>query len=166
MRTSWCVRSLVWIACVAMVSCKPSSTAPSLVRALNPASDAPITQSGVKADDGGWRIDPSAAGSVRLFEIPGDTCEECRLIYRAKLRTDDIKAPAYLEMWVRLPGKGEFFSRGLAAPVQGTTGWASYEIPFFFKKGEKADLVKLNVGFQAPGGALWIKDVELMKGAL
>ena len=34
-------------------------------------------------------------------------------------------------MWCRLPGRGEFFSKGLHNKVQGTTDWASYEIPFF-----------------------------------
>jgi hypothetical protein len=65
---------------------------------------------------------------------------------------------------VRAPSKGEFFSKGLDQKVRGTTGWATYEIPFFFNKGERADLVKLNVAFEGPGGSVTIKDVELLKG--
>ena len=67
-------------------------------------------------------------------------------------------------MWVRVPGRGEFFSRGLAQPLQGTSGWASYEIPFFLnEKGVKADLVKLSVAFEGGGGTVLVKDIELLK---
>ena len=54
----------------------------------------------------------------------------------------------------------------LAQPLTGTSGWASYEIPFFLnEKGIRADLVKLSVAFEG-GGSVWIKDVELLKAAL
>jgi len=63
-----------------------------------------------------------------------------------------------------VPGKGEFFSRGLAQPLQGTSGWATYEIPFFVNEpGVAVDLVKLNVAFEGGGGTVWIKDVELLQ---
>ena len=66
-------------------------------------------------------------------------------------------------MWVRVPGRGEFFSRGLAQPLTGTSGWASYEIPFLLnEKDVRADLVKLNVAFEGGGGTIWVKDVELV----
>jgi len=66
-----------------------------------------------------------------------------------------------------VPGKGEFFSRGLAQPLQGTSGWATYEIPFFLNEpGVTADLVKLNVAFEGGGGTVWIRDVELLKAGL
>ncbi len=29
----------------------------------------------------------------------------------------------FVEMWVRIPGKGEFFSRGLDRPITGTMSW-------------------------------------------
>jgi hypothetical protein len=49
--------------------------------------------------------------------------------------------------------------------VTGSNDWASYEIPFFLKKGEKPDLIKLNVVLKG-GGKVWIKDVQLLKGPL
>ena len=65
------------------------------------------------------------------------------------------------------PGKGEFFSRGLAQPLQGTSGWATYEIPFFLNEpGVTADLVKLNVAFEGGGGTVWLRDVELLQARL
>jgi hypothetical protein len=85
--------------------------------------------------------------------------------YRAKLKTENLTEQAYLEMWCRLPGKGEFFSRGLAHTVTGSNDWASYETPFLLKKGEKPDLIKLNLVVKG-AGKVWVKDVELLKGPL
>ena len=164
-RTAWTCTACLLVALVLGACNKPSSP-PVLVKAFSPDADRPITASGVTPADGGWRIDASAAGSVRLFEIPGETCDACRLIYRAKIKATDLASPAYLEMWVRAPAKGEFFSKGLDQKVRGTTEWATYEIPFLFQKGERADLVKLNVAFEGPGGSVTIKDVELLKGPL
>ena len=80
-----------------------------------------------------------------------------------RLKARAITGKAYLEMWVRVPGRGEFFSRGLEHPVTGTSDWVSLEIPFFLsERGLKPDLVKLNVAFEGGGGTVWIKDVQLL----
>jgi hypothetical protein len=151
----------------AFVACAGRSLGPvESVRAFGP-SDTPIAASGIAAEEGGWRVEQPAAGSVRLFEVPGQRLESTVLTYRAHMRASDVAGKAYLEMWVRVPGKGEFFSRGLAQPLQGTSGWATYEIPFFLNEpGVTVDLVKLNVAFEGGGGTVWIKDVELLKAAL
>jgi len=41
----------------------------------------------------------------------------------------------------------------------------SFETPFFLKKGEQPDLIKLNVVVKG-GGKVWVKDVELIKAPL
>ena len=130
-------------------------------------SDAPIASSGVTAAEGGWRIERTSSGPVPLFEVPEPNgLERAVLTYRAQMKAENVTGKAYLEMWVRVPGRGEFFSRGLAQPITGSSGWASYEIPFFLnEKGVRADLVKLNVTFEG-GGTVWIKDVELLKASL
>jgi hypothetical protein len=152
---------------VAFVACAGGSPGPvESVRVFGPA-DTPISASGVAAEEGGWRVEQPSAGSVRLFEVPGQRLESTVLTYRAHMRASDVAGKAYLEMWVRVPGKGEFFSRGLAQPLQGTSGWATYEIPFFLNEpGVTVDLVKLNVAFEGGGGTVWIKDIELLKAAL
>jgi uncharacterized protein (TIGR03067 family) len=119
-----------------------------------------ITRDGVSADQGGWRIDAQGARTVRLFEVPDPGIENGVLTYRARMKSDKLQGKAYLEMWCRLPGKGEFFSKGLLSPVTGTTDWASYETPFFLKRGERPDLLKLNVVLEGKG-TLWIKDVQV-----
>jgi hypothetical protein len=131
------------------------------------AEDTPITRSGVTAEEGGWRIVPATAGSVPLFEVPLQGVEYTTLTYRARMKASDVKGRAYLEMWVRVPGRGEFFSRGLAQPLQGSSGWASYEIPFFLnERGVRPDLAKLNVAFEGGTGTVWVKDVELLQTPL
>jgi hypothetical protein len=137
-----------------------------VVKSFSPARDKPLTRTGVAVDQGGWRIDPVSPGPVRLFEVAGSSCEACRLIYRAKVKTTNLSAPAFLEMWVRVPEKGQFFSRGLDQTVSGSVDWTSIEIPFFLQEGQRADLVKLNVSFQGNKGSLWVKEVGLLKAPL
>ncbi len=137
-----------------------------VVKAFSPGRDTPLTRSGVTVDHGAWRIQAAGPGPVRLFEVEGALCDACRLVYRAKVKAENLSAPAFLEMWVRVPDQGQFFSRGLDQTVSGTVDWVSVEIPFFFQKGQRADLVKLNVVFQGNQGVLWVKEVELRKAPL
>lgn len=125
-------------------------------------ADATISQDSVQVQGDGWQIDAQADRVVRLFELPTPDAEQCLLTYRAALRSKGLAGRAFLEMWCRLPGKGEFFSRGLNQTVQGTTEWASFETPFLLKKGQRPDLIKLNLAIEGRG-TVWIKDVELLK---
>jgi hypothetical protein len=122
----------------------------------------PLTRDGIAAEDDGWRIEAKAPRTVPLFEIAEPGVEDCQVIYRARLKTENMQGKAYLEMWCRFPGKGEFFSKGILNPVSGTTDWASYQTPFFLKKGERPDLIKLNVVIEG-AGTLWIKDITVRK---
>jgi hypothetical protein len=47
----------------------------------------------------------------------------------------------------------------------GTNNWSTIETPFFLKKGEKPDNVKLNLVVNGKGTA-WIDDIVLLKGPL
>ena len=121
------------------------------------------------ADGGGWRADCAKAATFRLFEVPNPGVENCRILYRARVRTDRLTGRAHLEMWCRFPGRGEFFSRGLNQAVSGSNDWISCEIPFFLKQGEAPDLIRLNLVVKAEGwlfkrqvsGRVWIKDIRL-----
>jgi len=128
-----------------------------------------ITRTGVMIDEkissdgrGSLRITATGPAVVRLFEVRNIDVENARLVYQAKLRTKDVKGSVYLEMWCHLPGKGEFFSRGLQSPLTGTTDWTQEEIPFFLKKGETPDYVKLNLVVDGTG-TIWIDDIHLLK---
>ena len=118
-----------------------------------------------------WSANCTKAQTFRLFEVANPGVEECTVFYRAQLKTEGLTGRAYLEMWCRLPWRGEFFSKGLNQVVTGSNDWASFEIPFFLKKGQKPDLIRLNLVVASTGwlwkkvvtGKVWIKGVELVK---
>lgn len=114
---------------------------------------------------GSLRIIANNSRTVNLFEVSGLELDNARLIYRAKLKTQDLKGKAYLEMWCTFPGKGSFFSRGLTDPLYGTNNWTTRETPFFLKKGEKPEQVRLNLVIDG-AGTVWIDDIKLIRGPL
>lgn len=142
-----------------VITAKWNAAGSGVVKAFT-TDDKPITQDGVEADDGGWKITAKEARTVRLFEIPSPNLDVGPFFFRAKLRTESVTGRAYLEMWNRFPGIGEAFSKGFHNAVTGTNGWAEYEIPFYLKKGQQPDLIKLNVTIEGTG-TVWIKDIEL-----
>jgi hypothetical protein len=131
-----------------------------------------MTQSGVQFDkevssdgNGSLKIIATEPTVVRLFELGDIDIENARLIYQAKVRTEGVEGQVFLEMWCHFPGKGEFFSRGLQTPLTGTINWTTEETPFFLKKGENPDNVKLNLVINGKGTA-WIDDIRVLKGPL
>ena len=125
-------------------------------------TDRTLTQGTITIAQDGWVVDSKDTQTIRLFELQEPQVEQCLITYRAKLKTDGLAGRAFLEMWCRLPGRGEFFSKGLNQVAQGTTDWASYEIPFYLKKGQRPDLIKLNLVVEGRG-KVWLRDVELLK---
>jgi hypothetical protein len=67
---------------------------------------------------------------VPLFEVTDVSIENATLIYQASLASEKLDGRAFLEMWVRLPGRGEFFSRGSDRTITGTTSWTSIHASF------------------------------------
>ncbi|MEW5818637.1 MAG: hypothetical protein AB1782_00470 [Cyanobacteriota bacterium] len=103
---------------------------------------------------------------INLFKTGDIDIEDAKLIYKAKIKTENFKGQAYLEMWCGFDGKGRFFSRDLASPVKGNTkGWIQEETPFFLKKGENPNDVELNLVINGTG-TVWIDDVKLVKAPL
>jgi hypothetical protein len=145
-----------------------ASTAPAIktevLRGFSP-TDSPISRDFTLDPDKAWQAKVEKAVTLRLFELAEPGVDDCMVIFRAKLKTESVSEPAYLEMWCRFPGRGEFFSRGLENTVTGSNDWASYETPFFLKKGQQPDLIKLNLVLKG-SGKIWIKDVELLKAPL
>lgn len=127
-----------------------------------------ITRSGVEIDkeitsdgNGSLRITATEPVTVKLYETGDIAIEKSQLIYRARLRTEDVAGQVYLEMWCSFPGKGEFFSRALQSPLSGTNEWSSQETPFFLDKGENPDNVKMNLVINGKG-TVWIDDIKLL----
>ncbi len=169
----WVSLFLSCFAILCLVSCtKESNEIVELKRFPMDGLDGLITRSGIAVDkevtsDGGGslRVEATDPTVVRLFEITDINVDNARLLYQASLRSNGLDGKAYLEMWCRLPGKGQFFSRGLETPIMGTTEWISEEIPFVLEKGEKPDRVKLNLVIDGKG-IVWIDDVRLLKEPL
>jgi len=119
--------------------------------------DPTIARTNIAVHQVAWLIDTNDKQTFRLFELEDPEAQQCLITYRARIKSDGLAGRAFLEMWCRFPGRGEFFSKGFHQSVSGTTEWASYEIPFYLKKGQKPD--KLNLVVEGIG-KVWIKDVE------
>lgn len=137
---------------------------PEKIKGFTP-SDKTINQDSIKSENDVWIIETKEKNTIRLFEIPNPNLEKCFITYRAKLKTENVQGKAYLEMWCRLPGGREFFSKGFQNAVKGTNEWGTYEIPFYLKEGQKPDLIKLNITIEGTG-KIWIKEIELLKTPL
>jgi len=162
----------VVLSMLSCICCSPPVTSEEVLFE-DPISDLSgvLTRSGVELDtevtsDGNGSIKIRADGptTVRLFEVGEIDVDDTRLVYRARLRTEAVQGQVYLEMWCRLPGGGEFFSRALHAPISGSTDWVSQETPFFLEKGQKPDLIKLNVVIDG-SGTVWVDEVALARSA-
>jgi len=131
-----------------------------------------ITQSGIEFDrevssdgHGSLKITVHEPATVHLFEVQDIDIENARLLYQARVRTKDVKGNVFLEMWVRIPGKGKYFTRNVHTPATGSVNWQPMEVPFFLKQGQNPDLVKLNLVISGPGTA-WIDNIQLVKAPL
>lgn len=124
-----------------------------------------LSKGDLAAEGDGWVVNVKDPQTVQLFEVAGLPLEQCLLTYRAQMKTEALSGRAFLEMWCRFPGRGEFFSKGVQQAVSGTTDWASYEVPFLLKQGQKPDLIKLNLVVEGQG-RVWLKAVELLRTPL
>lgn len=116
-------------------------------------------------NNGSLRVEAAGPLTVPLFEIEDPDIEEAVLLYQADLRSQNLDGRAILEMWVRFPGEGEFFSRSLDRPVTGTMSWVTIATPFFLQKGQNPDLVRLNLVVNG-SGQVWIDNVRLLRRPL
>ena len=142
---------------------KPSGP-PKTIR-LFQTSDATLSKDSITVAQDRWVVDAKEDQTIRLFEIQNPDAEQCLLTYRATMKTEGLAGRAFLEMWCRLPGRGEFFSKGLNQAITGPTDWTSNEIPFYLKKGQRPDLIKLNLVIEGRG-KVSMKDVQLLKTPL
>ncbi len=134
--------------------------APRTVRKFRVAEPT-LSRDRIRVVQDAWQVDSSGNEVFRFFELADPQVEHCMLAYRAKIKTEGLAGRAFLEMWCRFPGRGEFFSKGINQTVSGTTDWVSCETPFYLKKGERPDLIQLNIAVEGKGKVL-AKDLELI----
>lgn len=164
---------VAWLAClgVAMAAMQAAGEEVLFADSMRRV-DVTLTRDGVAVDsavstdgDGSLKIEATKARTVRLFEIDDPDVEQARLVYRARVRTRDVDGKVFLEMWCRVPGKGEYFARGLHDPMSGTTDWVTQETEFLLQAGQNPDLIKLNVVVEGKG-TVWVDEVQLLKTPL
>ena len=102
---------------------------------------------------------------IQLANTGDSDIEDALLIYRAKIRTEDLKGKVYLEMWCSFKGKGQFFSKAIENALTGTNNWTVQEAPFILKKGENPDDIKLNIVISGKG-TVWLDNLELLRKPL
>jgi len=166
-------RTLLFAAALWSFGCQQNSDNAEIIRRFPiDTLEGILTRSCVSLDksissdgNGSLKIDAFGQTTVRLFEINNISIEDARLIYKARIRTKEVRGPVYLEMRSSFPGLGEYYSRSMNNPVSGTVEWTTVETPFLFKKGQKPDLIKLNVAIEGRG-TIWIDDILLVKGKL
>ena len=115
--------------------------------------------------NGSLRIDANEPTTVRLYEMADIDIDDARLIYQARLRSENVDGQVYLELWCHFAGRGDFYARGLERPLSGTTDWTTEEAAFLLREGENPDRVRLNLVINGTGTA-WIDDIHLIAGPL
>ncbi len=126
---------------------------------LKIASDSQIKVEG----NGSIRIVTLWPTTVCLGEVSALKVENAKLIYRARVRSQ-LEGTAFLELWAHVGG-GQYFSRGMNDPIQGTSDWTSIQTPFMFQTGQNPDKVTLNLVINGKG-TVWIDDIVLLKESL
>jgi hypothetical protein len=134
--------------------------------------DGVITRNNVAIDEeikaqgkGSLRISAPVSTVVELFEKKDVDATDVKLVYSARLRTEDLKGKAYLEMLIFFPDGRKNFSRSLKSALSGTSGWKEESVSFPLEKGLKPSAVKLGLVIDGTG-TVWVDDVKLVKSPL
>ena len=86
--------------------------------------------------------------------------DDAQIIYEASVKSEGVSGQVYLEMWLVLKDKGEFFSRGFDSVISGTSDWKTIRTVFKLRKVEIPDQIKSNVVVNGVG-TIWIDDIHL-----
>ncbi|MGD9580658.1 MAG: hypothetical protein AB7V50_04745, partial [Vampirovibrionia bacterium] len=95
--------------------------------------------------NGSLRITATEPVKLTLFEVNDIDVSDANLIYKAKIRTQDLEGDIYLEMWCMVNGKGPFFSRSLVSPPMKKDDWQDEETPFILERGQTLTQFRLNI---------------------
>jgi hypothetical protein len=134
--------------------------------------DGVITRRNVAIDEeikcqgkGSLRISAPVPTVVELFEKKDVKAKDAKLVYSARLRTEDLKGKAYLEMLIFYPDGSKNFARSLKTALGDTSEWKAESVSYPIKKDLPPETVKLNLVIDGTG-IVWIDDVKLVKKPL
>lgn len=114
----------------------------------------------LERQDDGWHARLEEARTLTLFAFEPPPLESGMVTYRAELKSENLEGLAYLQMLVRFPGLGEFFSKGLTDTAFGTNDWSSFQVSFHLKEGQIPELLKLNIVAEGRG-EIWVRSVKV-----
>lgn len=159
---------VAFLACLALAACSqnsgevielkyfPMNSAPELVTAQGGELDRKISSDG----QGAVRFEATENSSFRLIEIDDISIENCILTYQARIKADNLKGRAYLEMWCSFDDLGDYYSRDLSTPIIISTDWVTEQTQFILKEGQKPSRVFLHVVVEG-SGTVWVDDIHL-----
>ena len=114
--------------------------------------------------NGSIRVSTKWPTTICLAQISQLNIENARLVYQAKVKSENLDGAAFLEMWCKV-GSGQYFSRGLNSTISGTNDWQTITAAFILNKGQKAQSVTLNLVINGLG-TVWADDIRLIKKPL
>ena len=117
-----------------------------------------------KEGKGSIKISTEGPTNICLGVVQPLNVENARLIYQARVKSEQLEGTAFLEMWCEVGG-GRYFSRGMNSTVAGTMDWQTLQTPFFLQAGQKAKRVTLHIVVNGKG-TVWVDDVVLFKKPL
>ncbi|MEW6201397.1 MAG: hypothetical protein AB1546_05445 [bacterium] len=170
------MKNIIWLLLIALAvfisSCSKHSKLEELRQFPVDDLEGIVARVGVSLDpdtsadgNGSLRIDVGDTTTVPLYELKNMELENAKVVYRAKVKTENVIGRAYLEMVCGLMGEEEYFSRGLQYALTGTTDWTILETPFAFETGQMSSYFKLNLVIEG-SGTVWVDDIRLLKGTI
>jgi hypothetical protein len=101
---------------------------------------------------------------IKLYEINEPGIHDMTLIYKAWVKTGNLKGNVFLEMRVGFE-KTKQLVRGLSSKISEDTGFKEIDTIFFLKKNHYPESIELNLVIEGQG-TVWIDSVRLYKGPL
>jgi len=117
-----------------------------------------------KEGTGSIKIATQGPTNICLGAVQPLKVDNARLVYQARVKSENLEGAAFLEMWCEVGG-GRYFSRGMNSTVAGTMDWQILQTPFFLQPGQEVNRVTLNIVINGKG-TVWVDDVVLFKEPL
>ncbi len=111
---------------------------------------------------GSLKVTVDQPATVNLFEVAAPGVENAKYIYRANVNMKDLLGDVNLQMVIHFKNGGEV---NAYQTVKGQGAWTPMEVFGIVQKGQKPDMVKLNLLISGQGSC-WVDDVHLVQQPL
>jgi hypothetical protein len=136
----------------------PINNVSEIVSTANVETDAGVSNDGA----GSVKVSVVEPTTINLFEESNIDAGQSKLVYQAKLKSQNLEGNAYLEMLLHFPDTGDFYVQGNKTEIAGTTDWKTIEASTELEKGRNPDSAKLRL-IVGGKGTVWVDDVKLLK---